>query len=41
MLKERNNREKWDAMKTFLKEMNLALVPVSSINENERLGKVN
>lgn len=41
MLGERNNGEKCDAMKDFLAEMNLALVPMSSINENGRLGKLN
>lgn len=40
VLGERNNGEKWDAVKTFLQEMNLALVPVSSKNENGRLGKL-
>lgn len=34
----RNNGEKWDAMKAFLEEMNLALVRMSSINESGRLG---
>lgn len=41
VLGERNNGEKCDAMKAFLAEMNLALVPMSSINENGRLGKLN
>ncbi|KAH9781533.1 Lysine histidine transporter-like 5 [Citrus sinensis] len=37
VLGERNNGEKCDAMKAFLAEMNLALVPMSSINEKGRL----